>query len=170
MWRGLSTRVGAGPFPTELHDELGERIRQIGKEFGTTTGRGRRIGWQDVVLLRQSARLNSLSGFVLTRLDILSGIGPIKVATRYKLDGGRIDHVPQDTDAFGRCEPQFETFEGWEGDLKTCRSIDELPANARKYLHALEELTGVPIVILSVGPARDQTIVLKPERIWGSAT
>lgn len=165
--KAYTTRVGAGPFPTELHDELGERIRQIGKEFGTTTGRGRRIGWQDVVLLRQSGRLNSLSGLVLTRLDILSGIGDIKVATRYRLDGREIDHVPQTTAEFGRCEPIYETFAGWEGDLTRCRTLGDLPTESRRYLEAIEELTSIPVVILSIGPARDQTIVLRPERIWG---
>lgn len=167
--KAYTTRVGAGPFPTELHDELGSRIREVGKEFGTTTGRGRRIGWQDSVLLRQSVRLNSLSGLVLTRLDILSGIGPVKVATRYMLDGREIDYVPQDTAAFGRCTPVYEEFEGWDGDLSTCRSLSELPENATKFLRAIEELAGAPVVVLSIGPARDQTIVLRPERIWGGA-
>lgn len=165
--KAYTTRVGSGPFPTELHDATAERIREIGHEYGTTTGRGRRIGWLDLVLLRQSARLNSLSGFVLTRLDVLSGLEELQVCTGYRLDGHPIETVPQDTDRFERCEPECVRMEGWSEDLTGCRSWHDLPPAAQRYVAFLEEATGVPVVILSIGPERDQTIVLRPERVWG---
>lgn len=166
--KAYTTRVGAGPFPTELHDELGARIREVGREFGTTTGRGRRIGWLDLVLLRQSARLNSLSGLVVTRLDVLSGMGSLKVATRYQLLGREIDYVPSNAKELESCHPIYQELEGWDGDLTRARRFADLPEPARRYLEFIEESTCVPIAILSIGPARDQTIVLRPELIWAS--
>src|SRR5262249_26453371 len=121
--KAYTTRVGAGPFPTELHDDVGEWIRTHGKEYGTTTGRGRRVGWLDLVVLRHSCRLNSLSGLVVTRLDILSGFETIKVATSYELDGRRIPHVPQDANEFARVQPVYEDLPGWSGDLRACRCL-----------------------------------------------
>lgn len=166
--KAYTTRVGAGPFPTELNDELGARIREVGREFGTTTGRGRRIGWLDLVLLKQSARLNSLSGLVVTRLDVLSGMGALKVATGYELNGEAIDYVPSMASKLESCRPIYVEMEGWEGDLGVARRFSDLPESARRYLEFIEEETGVPIAIISIGPARDQTIVLRPELTWAT--
>lgn len=165
--KAYATRVGAGPFPTELHDDIGEWIRQHGKEFGTTTGRGRRCGWLDLVALRYSCQLNSLSGLVVTRLDILAGFETVRAATRYRLDGQEIQHVPADTDQFSRVEPLYEDFPGWSGDLRTCRRWDDLPREARDYLDAVAEFTQTPVAVVSVGPARDETIIVRPDLIWG---
>lgn len=165
--KAYTTRVGTGPFPTELHDEVGEWIRQHGKEFGTTTGRGRRCGWLDLVVLRHSARLNSLTGLVVTRMDILSGFESVKVATSYRLDGEELHHVPQDTHRFARVEPVYREMPGWSGDLRSARSLADLPAEARAYLDFMEAHTGVPVAIVSVGPDREETIVVRPELIWG---
>ncbi len=166
--KAYTTRVGAGPFPTELHDETGEWIRQHGKEFGTTTGRGRRVGWLDLVLLKQSCRLNSLSGLVVTRLDILSGFEKIQVCTAYELRGKRIDYVPTSSFDFEAVTPIYEELEGWQGDLRHARSLSDLPAATRRYLEFIEAFTGVPAAILSVGPDREETIILRPDLIWNS--
>jgi adenylosuccinate synthase len=165
--KSYTTRVGAGPFPTELHDDVGEWIRQHGKEYGTTTGRGRRCGWLDLVVLRHSCRLNSLSGLVVTRLDILSGFETVKVATAYRLDGQEIRHVPADANDFERVEPVYEELPGWSGDLRGARRIEDLPQEARNYLGFMEEYTWTPAAILSVGPDRAETIVVRKDLIWG---
>lgn len=165
--KAYATRVGSGPFPTELFDETGDYIREHGKEFGTVTGRGRRCGWLDLVALRHSCIMNSLSGLVMTRLDILAGFDTIKVATSYKLDGMELKHIPTNTHEFARVEPVFTELPGWSGDLTTCRKYEELPDTAQSYLKFIEEYTGVPVAIVSIGPARDETIVLRPELIWG---
>jgi adenylosuccinate synthase len=165
--KAYTTRVGEGPFPTELHGEMGEWIRRNGNEYGTTTGRGRRCGWLDLVALRYSARINSLSGLVVTRLDTLSGFGNVQVATGYRLDGEAIGHVPANAWDLERVEPQYEEFEGWSGDLCGVRRLEDLPAPARRYLDAIEEFTQTPIAILSVGPDRDETIMVRPELVWG---
>ncbi len=165
--KAYTTRVGAGPFPTELLDDVGEWIRQHGKEYGTTTGRGRRCGWLDLVMLKHSCRLNSLSGLVVTRLDILSDFETVKVAVGYKLDGKEIDYVPANTFEFERVEPIYKEMPGWKGDLRKCRKLEDLPAEARAYLDFVEEFTGTPPAILSVGPDRDETIIVRPDLIWG---
>lgn len=165
--KAYTTRVGAGPFPTELLDDVGEWIRQHGKEYGTTTGRGRRCGWLDLVMLRHSCRLNSLSGLVVTRLDILSGFETVKVATSYRLDGEEIGYVPMNTFEFERVEPVYKEMPGWSGDLRSCRKLEDLPKEARAYLDFMEEFTQTPPAILSVGPDRAETIIVKPELIWG---
>jgi adenylosuccinate synthase len=165
--KAYTTRVGAGPFPTELHDDVGEWIRQHGKEYGTTTGRGRRCGWLDLVVLRHSCRLNSLSGLVVTRLDILSGFETVKVATSYRLDGEEIHHVPADSVDFSRVEPVYQELPGWSGDLRPIRKLEDLPREARSYLDFMEEYTRTPVAILSIGPDRTETIVVRPELIWG---
>jgi len=165
--KAYTTRVGSGPFPTELDDEIGEFIRDAGQEYGTVTGRGRRCGWLDLVLLRQSARLNSLSGWVLTRLDVLSGLEKVKVCTGYRFEGGEIDHIPQNIWDFAKVEPILEELEGWSGNLRTARSISDLPEAAQRYLKYVEKATGVPIAIVSIGPDRDETIVVRPDLIWG---
>ncbi len=165
--KAYTTRVGSGPFPTELDNEIGARIREIGKEFGTTTGRGRRCGWLDLVLLRHSAKVNSLSGLVMTRLDVLSGFESLQICTGYRLNGEMIRHVPQNTFEFAAAEPVYETVPGWSGDLRSCRSLEDLPAEARRYLERIELETGVPVVVVSIGPDRDETIVVHPDRVWG---
>jgi len=166
--KAYTTRVGSGPFPTELNDEIGEYIRQQGKEFGTTTGRGRRCGWLDLVLLKHSARLNSLSGWVITRLDVLSnGFEKVKIATGYRLNGEVIQHVPQNTFEFARAEPVYEEMPGWTGDLSKARRLDDLPREARAYLDRIADETGVPVAVVSIGPDRDETIVVRPDLIWG---
>jgi adenylosuccinate synthase len=165
--KAYTTRVGSGPFPTELDNEIGQRIRDVGKEFGTTTGRGRRCGWLDLVLLKQSARLNSLSGWVLTRLDILSGFDKIQVATGYRLNGKSIDYVPTSVAEFSQCEPMYEELEGWSEDISNVKRWEELPPAAQRYLRFIESYTGVPVAVLSIGPDRDQTVVLQKDLIWG---
>ncbi|HWD41377.1 MAG TPA: adenylosuccinate synthase [Fimbriimonas sp.] len=165
--KAYTTRVGSGPFPTELLDETGEFIREAGQEFGTVTGRGRRCGWLDLVALRQSCRLNSLSGLVVTRLDVLSGLPKLKVATEYSLDGKETRHMPMNTWEFARVEPKFVEMEGWSGNLRGCRTWDDLPSAAQTYLKFIEEFTKTPIAIVSIGPDRDETVVVRPELIWG---
>lgn len=165
--KAYTTRVGSGPFPTELDNEIGQFIRDAGQEYGTVTGRGRRCGWLDLVLLRQSARLNSLSGWVLTRLDVLSGLKTLNVATKYRFEGGEIDHIPQNIWDFAKVEPIYEELEGWDGDLRSARQLSDLPEAAQRYLRYVEEATGVPVAIVSIGPDRDETIVVRPDLIWG---
>jgi adenylosuccinate synthase len=165
--KAYTTRVGSGPFPTELFDATGEFIREAGQEYGTVTGRGRRCGWLDLVLLRQSARLNSLSGWVLTRLDVLSGLPKVRICTGYRYEGGTIDHIPQNIWDFAKVEPIYHEMDGWEGNLRVCRSLDDLPSTARAYLDFIAEATKTPIAIVSIGPDRDETIVARPEAIWG---
>lgn len=164
--KAYTTRVGGGPFLTELLDETGEFIRQAGREFGTVTGRSRRCGWLDLVALKHSARLNSLSGIALTRLDVLSGLSEVKVCVGYKLDGKEINYVPGDVEVLARVEPVFETLPGWSGNLSTARSLEELPEAARGYLRFVEERVGVPIALVSIGPDREETIVVRPDLIW----
>lgn len=164
--KAYTTRVGAGPFPTEQRNAAGERIREQGKEYGTTTGRGRRCGWLDLVVLRQSCRQNSLSGLILTRLDVLTGFEKLPVAVGYQLNDQRIDHLPADIADFACCEPVYETLDGWDQDLRQARSLDDLPSAARRYLEFIEERTKTPIAILSIGPDREETIVIRPDLIW----
>ena len=164
--KAYATRVGAGPFPTELLDATGEFIREHGKEYGTTTGRPRRCGWLDLVALRQSCRMNSLNGLVVTRLDVLSGLDEVWVATHYELDGKRLDHVPTNTHDFARVKPVYAVKKGWSGNLRTARRLSDLPPTALEYLKFVEEQTGVPVAIVSVGPDREETILARPELIW----
>ncbi|MCW5937649.1 MAG: adenylosuccinate synthase [Fimbriimonadaceae bacterium] len=164
--KAYTTRVGEGPFPTELLDETGEAIRRQGQEFGTTTGRPRRCGWLDLKVLRYSARVNSLSGWILTRLDVLSGIEKLKVATGYRLDGELLPGLPYCSEDWERVEPVYEEFEGWSEDLTSARQISDLPASAQRYLSAIEDLTDTPMAILSIGPERDQTVIVRPDLLW----
>jgi adenylosuccinate synthase len=158
VMKAYATRVGSGPFPTELDDEIGQGIASRGHEVGTTTGRPRRVGWFDAVPLRYSVAVNSASSIMLNKLDILSGIPEIKLAVAYEIDGRRVDHWPSSGLALARATPIYETFEGWTEPIHDVRSINELPESARRYLGALEDLAGVPIVLVSVGPERTQTI------------
>lgn len=164
--KAYTTRVGSGPFPTELDNELGERIREQGQEYGTTTGRGRRCGWLDLVALRRSCKTNSLSGLVMTRLDVLRGFSEIKVCTGYKLHGEPINYLPSRIDHFAAVEPVYETLPGWSEDLQQCRGIEDLPKSARKFLEFVENYTGTPVAMVSIGPEREQTIVPRRDLIW----
>jgi adenylosuccinate synthase len=164
--KAYTTRVGGGPFPTELLDSIGERIREKGKEYGTVTGRGRRCGWLDLVLLKHSCRLNSINGLVITRLDVLSGFDSLKVCTGYKLDGKDLTYVPSDVSDLARLEPVYREMKGWQQDLRSARSVSDLPDEARTYLDFMEDFTGVSIAVLSIGPDRDETIMIKPNLIW----
>jgi len=167
--KAYTTRVGAGPFPTELEDEIGEFIRDAGQEYGTVTGRGRRCGWLDLVVLRHSCRLNSLSGLVVTRLDVLSGLEELRIGTHYLFEGQEIGHMPMNTWEFAKVSPAYETFPGWSGDLRGCRTWEDLPQAARNYLRFVEEKTKTPVAIVSIGPDREETIVVRPDLIWATA-
>jgi adenylosuccinate synthase len=162
VMKAYSTRVGSGPYPTELLDETGAGIAQRGHEFGTTTGRPRRVGWFDCVPLRYAVEVNSLSTIMLNKLDILSGISTIRLCVAYEIDGRRVDRWPSSAAALARATPIYEEFPGWEEEIHDVRSLADLPENARHYVTALEEHAGVPIVLVSVGPERTQTI----ERAW----
>ncbi len=155
------TRVGSGPFPTELLDESGEKLRQVGAEFGATTGRPRRCGWFDAMVIRYAVRINGLTGIALTKLDVLSDFDTIKVCTGYRFEGKELETLPARLETFEKCEPVYEELPGWKSDISTVRSFDELPEKARNYVKRLEELSGCPIVLVSVGPRRDQTMLLK---------
>ncbi len=159
--KAYTTRVGEGPFPTELHDETGELIGARGKEFGVNTGRKRRCGWFDAVLVRQTVRTSGIDGIALTKLDILDGFETIKVCTGYRLDGETIDHLPAGQSAQARVEPVYETVEGWAGSTAGARSWADLPAEAVKYVRRIEELIGAPVTVLSTSPERMDTILVK---------
>lgn len=157
--KAYTTRVGSGPFPTELLDETGETLRQKGAEFGVTTGRPRRCGWHDSVILRESARLCGLTEIALTKLDVLSGMKEIKIAKAYEYKGKTVDFPPQLEGALEEVAPVYETMPGWDEDITSCLKWEDLPEAARRYITRLEELCGVKVGIVSVGPERDQTII-----------
>ncbi len=159
--KAYTTRVGAGPFPTELHDEIGRRIGERGREFGTVTGRARRCGWFDAVLVRQAAKVSGMDGIALTKLDVLDGLDELKVCVAYELDGERIDRLPAGQGAQARVKPVYETLPGWKESTYGARSWNDLPAQAVKYVRHIEELIGCPIAILSTSPERDDTILVK---------
>jgi len=158
--KAYTTRVGKGPFPTELFNEIGDAIQIKGVEFGATTGRKRRCGWLDTVLLRNSARLNGLTGLVVTKLDVLGGLKSLKICTGYDYKGDIIYDFPASIKILEACKPVLETLPGWSEDISDIRKIDDLPKNARNYLSRIEELTETPIDIISVGPGRDETIMI----------
>jgi len=157
--KAYTTRVGAGPFPTELFDENGEFLRATGHEYGTTTGRPRRCGWYDAPIARYSARINGVTDFVLTKLDVLTGLAEIPVCVAYEVDGKRIDEMPVNQTAFHHAKPIYQMFPGWTEDISTARSFGELPKNAQDYIVALEAMSGARISAIGVGPARDAIIV-----------
>lgn len=159
--KAYTTRVGGGPFPTELTDELGERLRKVGDEFGSTTGRPRRCGWLDAVVLRYAARINGLWGLALTKLDVLSGLDSVKICTAYQIDGVRTNNLPGDHEELSRLTPVYETLPGWSEKLSGARTLDDLPVHARRYIERVEALCGVPVVCVSVGADRGETILLK---------
>lgn len=155
------TRVGEGPFPTELSDEMGDRLRQAGQEFGATTGRPRRTGWFDAVALREAVRINGMTGLAITKLDVLNELETIKLCTAYSHRGEFLEDFPQDLEVFRECHPVYEEMEGWKSDISSATALDQLPAQARRYLEKLEEVVGCPIVLVSVGPRRDQTFQIR---------
>ncbi len=159
--KAYTTRVGSGPFPTELHDEVGKQLSVRGNEFGSVTGRPRRCGWLDMVALRHAIQLNSLSGLGVMKLDVLDGLATVKVCVAYRLDGEVIRYMPSESDVFERCEPVYEDLPGWQQSTAGIQKFAELPANAQKYLLHVEKLAGVPIDIISTGPDRKDTIVLR---------
>ena len=162
--KSYTSRVGDGPFPTELFDEDGHHIREVGREYGTTTGRPRRVGWFDSVVLRHSRRVSGITDLSINSIDVLTGLDTVKICTAYELDGEKITEYPANLDQLRRCKPIFEELPGWTEDITGCRSLDELPENARNYLERISELCGVHISIFSVGPDRDQTNLLK--QLW----
>ena len=157
--KAYTTRVGGGPFPTELHDATGQKIREIGREYGTTTGRPRRCGWFDAVAVRYTARLSGIDVVALMMMDVLSHLPEIQVCVAYELDGQRITHFPSHVDDLRRVKPIYETHPGWEVDVTKVTSLDQFPENARRYLARISELVGKPVAIVSVGPGRAQTIM-----------
>jgi len=158
--KAYATRVGEGPFPTELLDADGERLRQSGGEFGTTTGRPRRCGWYDVPVARYAARINGVTDFVLTKLDVLTGWERIPVCVAYDVDGERVDEMPMTQTGFHHAKPIYEFFDGWDEDISGARSLDDLPKNAQRYVATLEELSGARISAIGVGPGREETVVV----------
>lgn len=158
VFKAYCSRVGAGPFPTELKDETGDKIRELGHEYGTTTGRPRRCGWFDAIVSRFATKLNGFTGAAITRLDILDTLPELKICTAYKLDGKVIDYVPAAVATVAKCEPVYETFPGWQCQVSGVRSYRDLPLAARQYLARIEELIGCPIKLISVGKHADQTI------------
>ena len=159
--KAYTTRVGAGPFPTELFDKMGEFLRTTGGEFGVNTGRPRRCGWYDAVLARQAVRINGFTDLFITKLDVLTGLEKIPVCVAYEVDGVRFDEVPMTQTDFHHAKPVYEYFDGWNENISDAKSLADLPENARKYVHKLEELSGCRISAIGVGPDRDQTIVVR---------
>lgn len=164
--KAYTSRVGDGPFPTELFDEVGDRIREVGHEYGTVTGRPRRVGWFDSVVMRHSRRVSGITNLSLNSIDVLSGLDTVKICVAYDLDGERIDHYPASLEQLKRCKPIYEELPGWSEDITGVRHLDELPENARNYVRRIGELVGVRISTFSVGPDRDQTNIL--ESVWSS--
>ncbi len=159
--KAYTTRVGAGVFPTEQCNEIGDHIRERGAEYGTTTGRPRRCGWLDTVILRYSAMVNGLSSLALNHLDVLSGLDEVKIAVAYRIDGAETSFLPGDLSNCNEIEPVYETLPGWDEEIGQCESLASLPRNARRYVERVEQLAGIPIFSVSVGPVRDQTIFLQ---------
>jgi len=160
IMKAYTTRVGSGPFPTELFDETGQQLQEKGHEFGATTGRRRRCGWLDGVVGADATRLNGITGLALTKLDVLSGQETIKVATSYELNGKRVDEMPSNIRDASAVTPVYESLEGWKEDIEQVREYDELPAKAKEYISRVEELVGAPTNIISVGPDREETLLL----------
>jgi adenylosuccinate synthase len=160
--KAYTTRVGAGPFPTELHDAQGEYLRKTGGEYGVTTGRSRRTGWFDAVIARYATRVNGITDYFLTKLDVLSSLDRVPVCVAYEVDGKRHDEMPVTQTEFHHARPVYEYFDGWWEDISGARSLADLPRNARAYVKALEDMIAAPVAAIGVGPGRDQTIVIRP--------
>jgi adenylosuccinate synthase len=159
--KAYTTRVGSGPFPTELFDEDGEKLRSIGGEFGTTTGRSRRCGWYDAPIARYAVRINGLTDFFLTKLDVLTGWEKIPVCVAYEIEGKRVEELPASQSDFHHAKPIYEYLPGWSEDISKARTLSDLPTNAQKYITFLEEISGAPMSAIGVGPGRDETIVVR---------
>ncbi|MGB9699179.1 MAG: adenylosuccinate synthase [Thermodesulfobacteriota bacterium] len=159
--KAYTTRVGSGPFPTELKDEIGQRIRERGREFGATTGRPRRCGWLDIPLLKDAIRLNGLSGIALTKMDVLSEFATIKICTAYKYGTEVIEEVPSSVEMLAKCEPIYEEFPGWKTELRNFRKFEDLPKPAQDYIKHIEDLTETEVILVSVGERREETILLR---------
>ncbi len=159
--KAYTTRVGSGPFPTELEDEVGDLLRSKGGEFGSTTGRPRRCGWLDLVILRHASRVNGLTSLAITKLDVLTGMKKIRICTAYKLRGKKIDYIPSKVEDLSAVQPVYQEFPGWEEDLTSIKNFSKLPKNAKRYLQAIEKYLGLPLVLVSVGPSREQNALLK---------
>ena len=159
--KAYTTRVGSGPFPTELTDAMGERLRKTGGEIGVTTGRARRVGWFDAVIGRYAARVNGITDFFLTKLDVLSGLETVPVCVAYEIDGKRVDDMPMTQTDLHHAVPVYEELPGWWEDISHCRTLDALPAAARAYVQRVEELCGARVSAIGVGPGRDQTVALR---------
>lgn len=159
--KAYTTRVGEGPFPTELHDAIGERIRDRGREYGTTTGRARRVGWLDLVALRYAARVNGFTHLALTLLDVLSGFETLKVCTAYRWRGRETREFIADAHQLAQCQPLYTELDGWMEDISDCRALGELPSNAQRYIRFIEEYLHTPVKVISVGPGREQTILVE---------
>ena len=162
--KAYTSRVGDGPFPTELFDEVGNQIREVGREYGTTTGRPRRVGWFDSVVVRHSRRVSGITDLALNSIDVLSGLETVKICTAYELNGEIITEYPANNHIIEQCKPVYEELPGWNEDITGVRSLDELPENARKYIERILELTGIQLMTFSVGPAREQTNIVN--EIW----
>jgi len=162
VYKAYCTRVGGGPFPTELEDEMGDRIRNRAHEFGTTTGRPRRCGWFDAIAGRFSNQINGYTGGILTRLDVLDELPKLKICTAYELDGKKIDYFPASAADLAKCQPVYENIDGWQADTTHIRKFEDLPPKAKNYIHRLEELIGCQMNIVCVGPSREQTIEARP--------
>ncbi len=160
--KSYTTRVGDGPFPTELHDEIGDQIREIGREYGTTTGRPRRVGWFDSVVVRHARRVSGITGLSVNSLDVLTGLDTVKICVAYEVDGKRIENYPANLSLLERCKPVYEELPGWKQDITGVRSIHELPEETRHYIERVSQLTGIPVTTFSVGPGRDQTVQVRP--------
>jgi adenylosuccinate synthase len=159
--KAYTTRVGGGPFPTELDDAIGNHLAVKGHEIGATTGRARRCGWFDAVALRRAVEISSISGLCLTKLDVLDGIERIRVCVGYEIDGQPVKTAPLSAETYARCVPVYEEISGWSGSTVGIRQLEDLPVEARRYIQRIEELVGVPVDIISTGPDRDETIVLR---------
>ncbi|HEX6873742.1 MAG TPA: adenylosuccinate synthase [Micromonosporaceae bacterium] len=157
--KAYTTRVGSGPFPTELLDDNGAHLRKVGAEYGTTTGRERRCGWFDAVVARYAVRVNGITDLVVTKLDVLSGLEKVPICVGYDIDGERVDDMPMTQTAFHHARPIYEEHDGWWEDISKCRTADELPQNARRYLERIEELSGARISVVGVGPGRDENVI-----------
>jgi adenylosuccinate synthase len=159
--KAYTTRVGSGPFPTELTDTVGQYLQKVGAEFGSTTGRPRRCGWLDMVVLRNAARLNGLTSLTITKLDVLTGLEEIRVATSYVHEASSMEIFPNECFTLESCDPSYETFPGWSQDIRSARAFSQLPTETQRYLRAVEELSEIPLSIVSVGPGREQTIMMQ---------
>jgi adenylosuccinate synthase len=159
--KAYTTRVGSGPFPTELGDEIGKGLGERGHEFGTVTGRQRRVGWFDAVIVRQSCAISGVTGIALTKIDVLDGLDEVKICTGYRLRGQVFDHFPSHAADQAAVEPIYETMEGWKESTAGARSFADLPANAVKYIQRVQELIETPVALVSTSPERDDTILMR---------